>query len=69
MGRVRVTMEQSAPRFGARTDLLKPLKAALGLDRGAIRTDVATRVGTTGAEHLLVPVRSAAAEQNRTRQT
>lgn len=57
----RVTMRQSPPRFLARPGRTDELERALGLAPGAVRRDVEAQVVSTGAEHLLVPVVTAAA--------
>lgn len=56
--RVEVSMEQSAPRFLARVDDRAALAAALGLGTDDLVGDRAAEVASTGAEHLLVPVRT-----------
>ncbi len=62
---VQVTMEQSAPRFLGRVEDRAALAAVLGLGVDDVGGDVGARraaeVVSTGAEHLLVPVRTVAA--------
>ncbi|MFD7026225.1 PhzF family phenazine biosynthesis protein [Promicromonospora sukumoe] len=55
---VQVTMEQSAPRFLGRVEDRAALAAVLGLGVDDVG---GAEVVSTGAEHLLVPVRSVAA--------
>ncbi|MFF2052935.1 PhzF family phenazine biosynthesis protein [Leifsonia sp. NPDC058194] len=57
-GVVRVTMEQSAPRFPRRTAPTEALAAALGIGVDGLSADGRPEVGSTGAEHLLVPASS-----------
>jgi PhzF family phenazine biosynthesis protein len=54
---VEVSMEQSAPRFLGRVTDRAALAAALGLDTEDLAGDRTAEVASTGAEHLLVPVR------------
>lgn len=54
-GSVRVTMEQSPPVFPGRYADPAALAAALGLDAGELAAGGRPEVGSTGAEHLLVP--------------
>lgn len=54
-----VSVEQSAPRFLGEVTDRPALAAALGLDTGALAARPA-EVASTGAEHLLVPVRDGA---------
>ncbi|MFD7307393.1 PhzF family phenazine biosynthesis protein [Promicromonospora sp. NPDC059942] len=58
---VEVSMEQSAPRFLGRVEDRAALAAVLGLDAEDLDADRAAEVVSTGAEHLLVPLRSTAA--------
>lgn len=58
---VQVTMEQSAPRFLGRVTDRAALAAVLGLDADDLVGDRAAEVVSTGAEHLLVPVRTSEA--------
>ena len=58
---VRVTMDQSAPRFERVLDRRAPLAAALGLDEDDLVAARPLQVVWTGAGHLLVPVGSRAA--------
>ncbi len=60
-GRAVVTMDQSVPHFGAPIDGRAELALGLGLDERDFRWEVPVVVGSTGAEHLLVPVRDRAA--------
>lgn len=55
---VEVSMEQSAPRFLSRVTDRAPLAAVLGLDVEDLVGDRTAEVASTGAEHLLVPVRT-----------
>ena len=57
----RVTMDQSAPRFGRVFDGRAELAAALGLAEDQLAPDRPAQVVSTGAGHLLVPVVSRAA--------
>ncbi|HEY7102806.1 MAG TPA: PhzF family phenazine biosynthesis protein [Mycobacteriales bacterium] len=57
----RVTMDQSAPRFGGEASDRAELAAALGLTAGELVADRPAQVVSTGAGHLLVPVASRAA--------
>jgi trans-2,3-dihydro-3-hydroxyanthranilate isomerase len=57
---VRVTMDQSAPRFERALDRPAELAAALGVDVGDLAGDRPAQVVSTGAGHLLVPVVSRA---------
>jgi trans-2,3-dihydro-3-hydroxyanthranilate isomerase len=57
---VRVTMRQSAPRFGRVLADRPALAAALGLEEADL-ADGPAQVVSTGAGHLLVPVRTRAA--------
>ncbi|OJX73297.1 PhzF family phenazine biosynthesis protein [Leifsonia sp. 71-9] len=54
-GVVRVTMEQSPPRFPGRFADREALAAALGVAAAGVAADRRPEVGDTGAEHLLVP--------------
>jgi PhzF family phenazine biosynthesis protein len=56
-----VTMRQSAPVFGATVTDHEALAGALGLDAGDLDDGVPAQVVSTGAGHLLVPVRDRAA--------
>ncbi|MET7418994.1 PhzF family phenazine biosynthesis protein [Dactylosporangium sp. NPDC005555] len=56
--RVVVTMEQAPPVFGAVVTDRAELAAALGLSPDDLVADRAAQVVSTGAGHLLVPVRS-----------
>lgn len=58
---VRVSMDQSPPRFLRRVDARDALASALGLAADDLADDRVPEVASTGAEHLLVPVRSAGA--------
>ncbi|MGO4594962.1 PhzF family phenazine biosynthesis protein [Leifsonia sp. 2TAF2] len=58
-GRVRVTMDQSRPEFGARLTDSRPLAAALGVPATALDTRRLPEVASTGAAHLLVRLASA----------
>ena len=58
---VEVSMEQSAPRFLGRVEDRSALAAVLGLGTEDLDADRVAEVVSTGAEHLLVPLRSAAA--------
>ncbi|MGI5176542.1 PhzF family phenazine biosynthesis protein [Dactylosporangium sp. CA-152071] len=60
-GRVVVTMEQSPPVFGAVVSDRAGLAAALGLREEDLVADRPAQVVSTGAGHLLVPVRDRAA--------
>jgi trans-2,3-dihydro-3-hydroxyanthranilate isomerase len=57
----RVTMDQSAPRFGRVLDRRAERAAALGLTEADLAPDRPAQVVSTGAGHLLVPVVSRAA--------
>ncbi|MER7282273.1 PhzF family phenazine biosynthesis isomerase [Dactylosporangium sp. NPDC000244] len=57
-GRIVISMEQSPPVFGASVADRAGLAAALGLGEDDLVPDRAPRVVSTGAGHLLVPVRS-----------
>lgn len=59
-GRVRVTLQQSAPAFLHAVDDPRALAESLGLDAGALVDRWRPEVVSTGAEHLLVRVRDAA---------
>ncbi|GAA0433092.1 PhzF family phenazine biosynthesis protein [Leifsonia naganoensis] len=54
-GIVRVTMEQSRPRFPGRFADREALAASLGLPVDGLAAGRRPEVGDTGAEHLLVP--------------
>ncbi|GAA4254414.1 PhzF family phenazine biosynthesis protein [Dactylosporangium darangshiense] len=56
-----VTMDQSAPVFGAEAADRAGLAAALGLAEDDLVPDRPARVVSTGAGHLLVPIRDRAA--------
>ena len=57
-----ISMTQSAPEFGAVPPDLSALAAALGLDATDLATaDLPAQVVSTGAPHLLVPVRDVGA--------
>jgi PhzF family phenazine biosynthesis protein len=56
-----VTMEQSAPEFGAQLTEPAELAAALGLTAAGLLAGPWPQVVSTGAGHLLVPVRDPAA--------
>jgi PhzF family phenazine biosynthesis protein len=58
---VEVSMEQSAPRFLGHVEDRAALAAVLGLTAEDLVADRAAEVVSTGAEHLLVPVRTAQA--------
>ncbi|MFL1430874.1 MULTISPECIES: PhzF family phenazine biosynthesis protein [unclassified Nocardiopsis] len=58
---VRVSMDQSPPRFLRRVDERDALAEALGLASDDLADDRVPEVASTGAEHLLVPVRSTGA--------
>ncbi|MFI2363655.1 PhzF family phenazine biosynthesis protein [Promicromonospora sp. NPDC019610] len=58
---VEVTMEQSAPRFLRRVEDRAALAAVLGLGTEDLDAERVAEVVSTGAEHLLVPLRSATA--------
>ena len=58
---VEVSMAQSAPRFLGRVEDRAALAAVLGLTAGDLSADRVAEVASTGAEHLLVPVRDVAA--------
>ena len=58
---VEVSMAQSAPRFLGRVEDRAALAAVLGLSADDLSADRVAEVASTGAEHLLVPVRDAAA--------
>jgi len=60
-GLVSVTMDQSAPEFGGVAGDRAELAAALGLAAGDLVPDQPAQVVSTGAGHLLVPVRDRAA--------
>ena len=60
-GAVSVTMDQSAPAFGEMVDDRTGLAAALGLGPADLVPDEPAQVVSTGAGHLLVPVRDRAA--------
>jgi trans-2,3-dihydro-3-hydroxyanthranilate isomerase len=53
---VVVSMDQSAPQFGAAVDDRAALAAALGLAAGDLVAEVPAQVVATGAGHLLVPL-------------
>jgi PhzF family phenazine biosynthesis protein len=55
---VEVSMEQSAPRFLGRVEDRAALAAVLRLTAEDLVADRAAEVVSTGAEHLLVPVRT-----------
>lgn len=59
--RPTVTMDQSEPTFGAVFDDVDALAAALRLETGEVAHGGPARVVSTGASHLLVPVRGRAA--------
>lgn len=58
-GGIVVSMQQSEPRFltSVGADLRSTLAAVLGLGSGDLDDERAAQVVSTGAEHLLVPVR------------
>lgn len=58
---VEVSMEQSAPQFLGRVEDRSALAAVLGLGTEDLDADRVAEVVSTGAEHLLVPLRSTAA--------
>lgn len=58
---VEVSMEQSAPRFLGRVEDRAALAAVLGLKTDDLSAERVAEVASTGAEHLLVPVRDVAA--------
>ncbi|MFI2489263.1 PhzF family phenazine biosynthesis protein [Promicromonospora kroppenstedtii] len=58
---VEVSMAQSAPRFLGRVEDRAALAAVLGLRPEDLSADRVAEVASTGAEHLLVPVRDIAA--------
>ncbi|MFE7505905.1 PhzF family phenazine biosynthesis protein [Promicromonospora sp. NPDC057488] len=58
---VEVSMVQSPPRFLGRVEDRAALAAVLGLNPEDIGADRVAEVASTGAEHLLVPVRDVAA--------
>ncbi|MEV0894348.1 PhzF family phenazine biosynthesis protein [Promicromonospora sp. NPDC050262] len=58
---VEVSMEQSAPRFLGSVEDRAALAAVLGLAAEDLDADRVAEVVSTGAEHLLVPLRNAAA--------
>jgi PhzF family phenazine biosynthesis protein len=60
-GLVTVTMDQSAPEFGGVAGDRAELAAALGLTAADLVSDEPAQVVSTGAGHLLVPVRDRAA--------
>ena len=60
-GLVTVTMDQSAPEFGRVAGDRAELAAALGLRPADLVADQPAQVVSTGAGHLLVPVRDRAA--------
>ena len=60
-GVVSVTMDQSSPTFGEIVDDLTELAAALGLGPGDLVPGEPAQVVSTGAGHLLVPIRDRAA--------
>jgi trans-2,3-dihydro-3-hydroxyanthranilate isomerase len=53
-----VTLTQSAPVFGRTHSVLEPLAAALGLNSADLATELPVQAVSTGASHLMVPVRS-----------
>ncbi len=55
-GALLVTMEQSAPQFGATVDDVEELAAALGLNVGDLAGTDAAQVVSTGVGHLLIQV-------------
>jgi PhzF family phenazine biosynthesis protein len=57
----RVTMEQSAPIFGAIPVDRQSLAGGLGLDVGELQHDLSAQTVSTGVPHLLVPAASRAA--------
>lgn len=58
---VAVSMDQLTPRYGETVSDRSELAASLGLAEDDLRTDHAAQVVSTGAPHLLVPVRDRAA--------
>jgi len=54
---VAVSMDQSPPQFGASVSDRRELAASLGLTEDDLVADEAAQVVSTGAGHLLVPVR------------
>ena len=60
-GVVSVTMDQSSPTFGEMVDDLTELAGALGLGAGDLVPDEPPQVVSTGAGHLMVPIRDRAA--------
>lgn len=58
---VTVAMEQSPPRFGETLTEHGELAAALGLDRDDLPKSEPAQVVSTGAAHLIVPLRDRAA--------
>lgn len=59
---VFIEMKQSAPRFAARVDCDEGLAAALGLEVADLAPDIVpAQVVSTGAHHLMVPVRDRSA--------
>ncbi len=52
-----IWLDQATPRFGRSAVDLDGLTAALGLERDALAAGAPPRVVSTGAPHLLVPVR------------
>lgn len=57
-GRSRVSMRQGRPRFLAKVDGHEALADALGLDAVELAAERPAEVVTTGAEHMLVAVRT-----------
>ena len=64
-----VWMDQSPPQFGAEIRDGAPVAAALGLAEGDLAADEPAQVVSTGAGHLLVPVRNRAAVDRATPDT
>jgi trans-2,3-dihydro-3-hydroxyanthranilate isomerase len=58
---VMVSMDQSPPRFGEPLADRAPLATALGLDEADLDATQPARVVSTGAAHLIVPIRDRAA--------
>lgn len=56
-GAIEVAMDQSPPRYGEIVDDPAALAAALGLSAADIASDPPAQVVSTGAAHLLVPLR------------
>lgn len=56
VGRIVVSMSQSAPTFGRSFTDRSRLARALGLDPAALSADLDAQVVSTGAGHLLVPL-------------